>query len=68
MTRYVIRDRNGLYLSGIWTRDPRPESALIFLTAEQARSYLGQGEYRPGWVADCAVWELRDDGTTGPVV
>jgi hypothetical protein len=68
VARYVIRDRGGFYLSGIWTRDPRAENALIFLTAEQARSYLGQSGYRPGWVADCEVFELRDDGTTVPVV
>ena len=67
MTRYVIRDRGGLYLSGMWTRDPRAENALIFLTAEQARSSLGQTGYRPGWVGDCEVCELRDDGTTVPV-
>jgi hypothetical protein len=66
-THYVLRVREGLYLSGIWVCDDRLENALIFRSVENAQAYLRQEGPRPEWVLGCEVCELTADGRVVPV-
>jgi hypothetical protein len=63
---YVLRVREGLYLSGIWVCDARLENALIFRTVENASAYLRQEGPKPEWVSACEVCEVTADGRVVP--
>jgi len=66
-THYVLRVREGLYLSGIQVGSARLENALIFRSVKNAQAYLRLEVPRPLWISACEVCELTDDGRVVPV-